>query len=266
MATTPPTQNAPRASLLRLAYGSAPQRRSRTTSGIITNQQTRHRGGATSSVEPGATASGDTQERFGVEGVERITDLGPHPPTPPTNGLESQPPENASCPEGVVLAFGEPAWGIEGWRSTHRQAQTALAVALRRRDRIPPTRVTRYADVALLAAALKDEALARALVGIYIAPLEDSRGGGPVLCETLRVYLACERNVSSAAAALKVARKTVDTRLRTIEKRLGRTLHPCPAELEVALALDELTPVPGPVQSTYSDVSPVQHGQTGEAV
>ena len=35
MATTPPTQNAPRASLLRLAYGSAPQRRSRTTSAII---------------------------------------------------------------------------------------------------------------------------------------------------------------------------------------------------------------------------------------
>ncbi len=62
MATTPPTQNAPRASPLRLAYGSAPQRRSRTTSGIITNQQTRHRGGATSSVEPGATASGDTHQ------------------------------------------------------------------------------------------------------------------------------------------------------------------------------------------------------------
>ena len=38
MATTPPTQNAPRASLLRLAYGSAPQRRSRTTSAIINNQ------------------------------------------------------------------------------------------------------------------------------------------------------------------------------------------------------------------------------------
>jgi hypothetical protein len=37
-----------------------------------------------------------------------------------------------------------------------------------------------------------------------------------------------------------VARKTVASRLRTIEERLGRTLHPCPAELEVALLLDEL--------------------------
>jgi DNA-binding PucR family transcriptional regulator len=152
----------------------------------------------------------------------------------------------------VVLALGEPAWGIEGWRSTHRQAQAALAVALRRSG---SGGVTRYADVALLAAALNDEALARALVGIYIAPLEDSRGGGPVLCETLRVYFASERNVSSAAAALGVARKTVDTRLRTIEKRLGRTLHPCPAELEVALALDELAPAPGaPEISTAGEV------------
>ena len=72
MATTPPTQNAPRASLLRLAYGSAPQRRSRTTSAIINNQQTRHRGGATSSVEPGATASGDTQLQLAGELLDLV--------------------------------------------------------------------------------------------------------------------------------------------------------------------------------------------------
>ncbi|MCL2770562.1 MAG: helix-turn-helix domain-containing protein, partial [Solirubrobacterales bacterium] len=53
-------------------------------------------------------------------------------------------------------------------------------------------------------------------------------------------YLAAERNISSAAAALGVARSTVEARLSTIERRLGRSLHPCPAELEVALALGEL--------------------------
>ena len=82
--------------------------------------------------------------------------------------------------------------------------------------------------------------LAGALLDVYIAPLEDVRGGGAVLRETLRAYLAAERSVSSAAAALGVDRKTVESRLRTIEKRLGRSLHPCPAELEVALELDEL--------------------------
>ena len=84
------------------------------------------------------------------------------------DGIEAHP------PVGVMLALGEPAREIEGWRLTHRQAQAALLVALRRRTR--PGVLTRYGDVALLANALNDEALARALIDIYIAPLEDSRG------------------------------------------------------------------------------------------
>jgi DNA-binding PucR family transcriptional regulator len=131
---------------------------------------------------------------------------------------------------------------------THQQAQAALVVALCR-----PRRFTRYADVALLASALKDEALGRALIEIYIAPLEDSRGSGPVLCRTLRAYLAAERSVSSAAVALGVVRKTVASRLRTIEERLGRSLHPCPAELEVALLLDEIASVPVPAEISISE-------------
>jgi DNA-binding Lrp family transcriptional regulator len=143
--------------------------------------------------------------------------------------------------ESVMLALGEPAEGLQGWRLTHQQAQAALVVALRR-----PRPLTRYADVALLASALKDEALARALVDIYLAPLEDSRGGGPILRQTLRAYLDAERSVSSAAAALGVVRKTVENRLRTIEERLGRTLHSCAPELEVALQINELATAPQP--------------------
>ena len=164
---------------------------------------------------------------------------------------------SGGAPRSISFAVGEPARGLAGWRLTHQQAQAALLVALRRsripgngtpRNGTPPAQVTltRYADVALLAAALKDQALARALIEIYIAPLEDSRMGGPALRQTLRAYLAAERSVSSAAAALGVVRKTVESRLRTIEEKLGRTLHPCPAELEVALLLDELASAPGP--------------------
>jgi DNA-binding PucR family transcriptional regulator len=159
----------------------------------------------------------------------------------------------APPPGGVILALGEPARGIEGWRLTHRQAQAALVVALRRGGRERMT-LTRYADVALLASALKDEALARALIDIYLSPLEDSRNSGPMLRETLRAYLAAERSVSSTAAALGVVRKTVESRLRTAEEKIGRTLHPCPAELEVALLLDELSPVENPMKN--SDMSP----------
>ena len=142
--------------------------------------------------------------------------------------------QSAKPPGELSIALGEPAQGLEGWRLTHRQAQAALLVALRR-----PRLLTRYSDVALLAAALADETLSSSLTELYLAPL-DGAPGARALRETLHAYLAAEGNVSSAAAALGVARKTVLARLSTIEARLGRSLRPCPAELEVALQLAEL--------------------------
>jgi hypothetical protein len=161
-----------------------------------------------------------------------------------TGELERALAPQASTPEdsarggggrGVMFAVGEPAQGLGGWRLTHHQAQAALLVARRRRRRL-----TRYGDVALLAAALNDDTLARSLIGLYLSPLEDSRNNGAVLRKTLRAYLGAECNATSAAAALGVVRRTVENRLRIAEERLGRSLHPCPAELEVALELEGL--------------------------
>jgi len=132
----------------------------------------------------------------------------------------------------VSLAVGEPASGFDGFRLTHRQAQAAATVALRQ-PRIP----TRFADVALLAPWLKDDGMARSLVEMYLSPL-DQAGDGSVLRETLREYIAAERNASAAAAALGVDRGTVGKRLQAI-RHLG-----CPmdrmAELEVITRLAEL--------------------------
>jgi len=136
---------------------------------------------------------------------------------------------------GVSLVLGEPGRGIEGFRLTHRQAAVALLVARRR-----PQWLTRYTDVALLAFALRDEELARALVDSYVTPLDGHRPGPHVLCETLRAYVAAGRNTTSAAASLGVARHTVESRLRKVEQRLGRFLPTCMAEVEIALRLDEL--------------------------
>jgi PucR C-terminal helix-turn-helix domain/GGDEF-like domain len=138
-------------------------------------------------------------------------------------------------PQGCLAAAGEPGRGLAGWRLTHRQACAAMPVALR-----DPRGIVRYADVALLATLLRDELLASSLRQLYLAPLMSERDGGEGLRETLRAYLAAGGNVSSAAAALGVHRKTVAKRLRTTEQLIGRNLGSCLAELDAALRLEEL--------------------------
>lgn len=135
----------------------------------------------------------------------------------------------------VSLAVGEPHDGIDGWRLTHREAQAAQEVMLRK-----PQRLTRARDVVLLAAVLRDEALARSLLETYLAPLEGHGDSGAVLRETLRAYFSAGLNAATAAAALAVDRHTVQRRLRKVEEALGRLLPDCHAELVVALSLEEL--------------------------
>jgi PucR C-terminal helix-turn-helix domain len=140
-----------------------------------------------------------------------------------------------SIPDGTSLALGEPARALEGWRLTHRQAQAASRVAFS-----DPRPLTRYADVALLAAALDDSTLSRSLEEIYLTPLSNERDGGVALRATLRAYFSAGCNASSAASALGVARHTVENRLRTAESKLGHTLGSHQAELEVALRIQAL--------------------------
>jgi hypothetical protein len=138
-------------------------------------------------------------------------------------------------PAGVTLAIGEPGRGIDGWRLTHRQASAALPVALRSAQL-----ATRYAEVAVISSILQDDLLARSLERIFLDPLAADRDGGRTLRETLLAYFAAERNVSSTAAAMKVSRKTITRRLRTIERRIGRSMSACGLELEAALRLSAI--------------------------
>ena len=141
---------------------------------------------------------------------------------------------SAKEPVGVSLAVGGSGRGIDGWRLTHRQAQAARLVALRR-----PQSLTSYADVSLLAAVLRDRELARSLVEVHLSPLDGQKDSATAR-ETLRAYFAAGCNAATAAAALRVDRHTVERRLNSIETRLGRPLHTCHAELDVALRLEEL--------------------------
>jgi hypothetical protein len=134
----------------------------------------------------------------------------------------------------VRLAVGEPHWGLEGWRLTHYEAKAAQQVMMRR-----PQPLTQASEVILLAAVLRDEMLAQSLRETYLGPLDDG-DSGLGLRETLRAYFDAGFNAATAAAALEVDRHTVQRRLRKVEEALGRLLHSCHAELEVALALEEL--------------------------
>lgn len=135
----------------------------------------------------------------------------------------------------VLLAIGEPGRGVAGWRLTHRQAEAALPVAIRGERPI-----VHYSEVALVASVLQDEVLTGSLSELYLAPLATERDGGTALRQTLRAYFAAGRNVASAAAALGVSRQTVNSRLHTIEERIGARLNTCGTEVETALRLRDL--------------------------
>jgi PucR C-terminal helix-turn-helix domain/GGDEF-like domain len=140
---------------------------------------------------------------------------------------------SAQGEDSVLMALGEPARGIEGWRLTHQQASAALRIV-----RPGAVGVVRYVDVGLLASISQDQVLASSLRQLYLAPLAEGRDGGAGLRETLRAYFTAGRNISSAASALGVSRQTVRSRLRAVEEKLGRTLESCAPEVEVALRLE----------------------------
>jgi hypothetical protein len=138
-------------------------------------------------------------------------------------------------PPEVRMAVGEPAPALAGWRLTHRQAKAALSVALR-----GPDPVVRYAEVAMLAAILRDDLLATSLRRLYLAPLEGERDGGEALRRTLRGYFDADRNASLAAGALGISRQAVARRVRAAEQRIGRSIESCGLELEAALRFEAL--------------------------
>jgi hypothetical protein len=138
----------------------------------------------------------------------------------------------ASVADGHRLSLGEPGAGLAGWRRTRRQAEAAWLVSERSEDR-----VVRYGDVALVAAALRDPDLSHFLLKTYVEPLADDRSA---LGHTVLKVLEANGNISSAAAALGIARQTVASRIQVVERKLERPLRSCAAQLETALRLSDL--------------------------
>ena len=141
----------------------------------------------------------------------------------------------ASPTNGARFAIGEPAYGMDGWRLTYRQAHEAFDVGT-----CASQSITKYAECSLLASALHNPMLASILDERYVRPLAGRSDMDARLRKTLRAYIEAECNATSAASALGVGRHTVVTRIRLSERLLGRPLRTCLAELDLALRLDEL--------------------------
>jgi len=146
-------------------------------------------------------------------------------------------PERLPVVESARISFGEPAAGVAGFRTSHRQARDAHRVALRSGSREQPVR---YDDVALESLVAGDEDRAAVFVARELRGIDGDDARSQRLRATLRAYFATGQNASSAAAMLGVHEHTVAYRLRTIEVALGRPVTTRRAELETALRLLEL--------------------------
>jgi DNA-binding PucR family transcriptional regulator len=98
----------------------------------------------------------------------------------------------------------------------------------------------RYGDVALLASISSDPLLLASMRDLYLRPLEPASRRGIDLRRTLLAYFNAERNSSSAAADLGLARQTVTQHLKIAEERLHKPVNECGDVLNAALRLELL--------------------------
>lgn len=144
------------------------------------------------------------------------------------------------------LAFGRPAKGPSGARTSHREARSAQTIGL-----LTGEPVTHFDNVALESFMLADEQAARAFVTAELAPLD--AGDGTKLRQTLSAYFASGFNAASAAAMTDVSDRTIANRLARIERLLGRPVRERQTELQVALRLERLLNAPAPDAGAGAD-------------
>ena len=140
-------------------------------------------------------------------------------------------------PEGVRVAFGRPARGLDGFRRSHREAVQAARVAALAGG--GGGAVVDYAEVELVSLLAYDLPRAREFVASRLGPLAAPGESTQRLRETLRVFLAMGGRSARAAKELYVHQNTVAYRIKRAEELLGRRVTEDPVELICALALAE---------------------------
>ena len=133
----------------------------------------------------------------------------------------------------VMVAVGEPAQGIDGFRITHTQAVQTQAVALLRDAEAP--QVTTFGQVGVAALLSADVEAARAWVSQVLGRLATDDDHCARLRETLRVFLATGGSYTASAAQLAMHKNSVKYRVEKAGQERGRPIHGDRLEVEVAL-------------------------------
>ncbi|BBG02376.1 MULTISPECIES: PucR family transcriptional regulator [Pseudonocardia] len=149
-----------------------------------------------------------------------------------------------ALPAGVHIAWGGPATGPAGFRTTHDEARQARRVA----RRMGATGTVLFDDVAVLALASRDSAAATTFVVRTLGRLVAGGEEADRLLETLRVHLTELGSPTRTARRLHVHPNTVVKRVERIESLLGRPVDPADLALRTATELARLVPGPDPAQ------------------
>ena len=139
-----------------------------------------------------------------------------------------------SLPERVRVAAGRPAPGIDGFRTSHEDAQLVrrlMPVAQR------SAQLVNLDEVELACLISSEPEAMRRLVAHALGELAHRDPNLARLRETARIYLACGANAREAADRLNMHKNTVHYRLARIEELLGHPIGDRRLELEVALML-----------------------------
>lgn len=144
------------------------------------------------------------------------------------------PTDIASAPSSstVRVALGNPAPGVDGFRTSHREAQAAHDLQDRVLDR---RRLIRFSDVELAHLIEGNPQAAATFVRRELRGLGGADANSAQLRRTLRIFLAHNRSYDAAARQLGVHKNTVRYRIQRAEEHLGHPIETTRLKLELAL-------------------------------
>lgn len=132
----------------------------------------------------------------------------------------------------AIVAFGEPADGLAGFRETHAQAQDAMELSL-----ATGRPVSHYRETALTSLLMADPERAARLMRHRLGELNAETASAARLRETLGVLLATNLNQREAARRIGAHPHTISYRLQQVEKAIGGSVASCAQELHAALLI-----------------------------